>query len=58
MLYITELDAKFTLMQATDLSFKEKRKKYEPHSVNLSSGEVLLPFVLEKFGSIHSYGRS
>ncbi len=41
-------------MLAAEIAFKEKRKKYDPHSVNLPSGDVFLPFVLESFGSIHS----
>jgi hypothetical protein len=51
------LNAKFTPMQAAEIAFKEKRKKYDPHSVNLPSGDVFLPFVMESFGSIHIEGR-
>ncbi len=50
------LNANFTPMQAAKISFKEQRKKYEPHSINLSSGDVFLPFVLESVGSIHIEG--
>ncbi len=51
------LNAKFTPMQAAEIAFKEKRNKYDPHFVNLSSGDVFLPFVMESFGSIHIEGR-
>jgi hypothetical protein len=44
-------------MQAAEIAFKEKRKKYDPHSVNLPSGDVFLPFGMESFGSIHIEGR-
>jgi hypothetical protein len=39
------LNAKFTPMQAAEISFKEEHKMYDPHSVNLPSGDVFLPFV-------------
>ncbi len=43
--------------KAAEIAFKEKRKKYDPHSVNLPSGDVFLPFVMESLGSIHIEGR-
>ncbi len=46
-------NAKLTPMQATEIAFKEKSKKYDQHSVNLASGDVFLPFIMESFGSIH-----
>jgi hypothetical protein len=51
-LVVEALNAKVTSMQADEIAFKEKRKNYEPHLVNLPSGDVFLPFVMETFGSI------
>jgi hypothetical protein len=44
-------------MKAAEIAFKEKRKKFDPHSANLPSGDVFLPFVMESFGSIHIESR-
>jgi hypothetical protein len=32
------------------------KKKYEPLSVNLPSGDIFIPLVMEFFGSIHIEG--
>ncbi len=49
-----ELNAKFIPMQAAEIAFKESRKKYEPPSVNLPSGDVFpSAFVMERFDFIH-----
>jgi hypothetical protein len=52
------LNANFCPMQAAEIAFKEKRNKYDPHSVSFPSGDVFLPFVMESFGSIHIEGRN